>query len=972
MVVLAILSIRVPYVQKYVVKRYLKQCFSGVYVDTVSVGFSAAKVRKLAFSFKNIDFKVSDFDVTWSLRDLIFLRELKIKDMSANGVFINCIKSEAATKTKFKLPINQKEAYENLQKRLEILGAAINFVKSSKFSMKTTIDHMKISGLLGINEFLIADFTLDGTGFAPLNAAIVNIKSDVAIGVSTPARLSFDGRAKIFQSQSTSIDDIDFNCDCELFNPAEQYKKIFNITSFYKVTPSENSYRLRIESNQSNEVICNAEIKHQKDQQKLFIECESFLDMTAFDASVLPPLTLNTRCSGEFEFQNWSGLLKGNCECILGTKIIKTYFPSLKSILSISGGIALKMTNGTLAINTMDAICDNEDHSWKIALSSTNPIIIWNKDAGYLAPKNIFNSGKNLCRITVEKFNPKVFSTTKKMLKFDTAISGQFDISSADGCWRIKSSEKSPLQLSDLTVTQISKKHIEKINISGQAALIFGNTTQLMFNDVAINGINGDTIVAGAISLSFDNNKRLNMLDCNAVCYLNQLAQIPWFATEIPIKSGVCSGRVNFTQTLTSVAAQSNLQLKSFTLKCSPVPINGKWTVDFTRTNDDIKSNMTLNMAGQYDTSVFITIDTLHNSNMSDKPILHFDLRGDALSIPDLINIIKVPTSIVSKNSDALSASIKNTSRIIEYDDTSLQQENTSPPFVWIEKWVKGNGECFVGIKKLFLPCEMVLDDVECLCHMTDSRIDLKTINFLLAESPFNLNATLEHFKEKVPNPYNFALNGTFYMKNMANICRKVIPSREVIMEGTGKIDIQLTSEGVDELATIKSGHGMINVECSSGVLHLANFLDPKNRAILSALGLSSEFFSQVDNRIAYVNSFIEELQQLPYDTIKMSLQRDKNLDIIIDEMKMIGPTAHLSAYGVIPYIRHKRFYDSPLSIDVQMNVAGRLGEILDYLGLITDKPKNSRYMQGPRLKIKGTLAAPNFSDFTKILCPLF
>ncbi|MDR0742670.1 MAG: hypothetical protein LBE98_04380 [Puniceicoccales bacterium] len=969
---LVILSIRIPYVQTHMVRRYLARYFDEVYVDRVSIGFNAAKIRKLALSSKNIALRVMDFDAKWSLRDLILLRELKISTMNMDKVFINYTRSEAAVKSGFKVPIVGKDEYKNLQERLTNFRKVVDFVKSPKFPLKTTIDHMKINGLLSIDEYIIAEITLDGSGFAPLSAAIVDIKSDVAIGKTTPMRLNFNGKAKIFQASNSSIEDIDFNCDCELFNPTEQSKKMFNITSLYKITPSESLYRIHVGNDKGTDVLCNAEIKYQKDQQKLFIECEKFLDMTAFGASILSQVIFNTRWSGEFEFQNWNGLLKGNGSCILGKNFIKTYLPSLKPDLAISGGVVLKMVNGVLGINSMEATCEDKEDSWKIAFSSTNPMVIWNKDAGYLASKNIFNTRKSLCRMTVENFNPKVFSTAKSTEKIDTIISGQFDVSFVDGCWIVKSSEKSLLKFDALTIIQNSKKHIENVNVTCQAALNWGNTAQLAFNDIAINEANGSEIAAGAVSFSFADNKRLNALDCYMVCRLDQLAQISWLAAGTPIKSGICSGRINFTRTSDSTAVQSNLNLKSFMMDDNSVPINGQWVVDFTCANDNIKSNMELDISGQNNTSVFLTIDTFYENNTLDKPTLKFDVKGDILSIPDLANLAKVPMGMFAASRNTLSAKTKSIASSIEQNDASVQQKQKSLLFKWIKKWLKGKGEYFVSIKKLLLPGEGILDNVECLCYITPNKIDLKTVNFLLAESPFDLKATLKYSPDKTPNPYDFALSSTFYMKDIEKICKRIKPSQEAMIEGTGKINIQLASTGNDEWTTIKSGDGTINITCSKGVLHLANFLNQKNRAILDAFEFVSGILSQANEHIANANFIMEELQQLYYDTIQINIYRNKNLDVLMDELNIFGPTIHINASGSIARAKYKYFYDSPLSIDVKIGAAGKLGEVLDRLGLITYKPKNSKYMQGPRFNIKGTLTDPDFSDFTRILYPLF
>jgi hypothetical protein len=50
---------------------------------------------------------MTEFDVLWSLRDVISFHELKIQNIAAKGVSIGCARREAATKKKseFQYPI---------------------------------------------------------------------------------------------------------------------------------------------------------------------------------------------------------------------------------------------------------------------------------------------------------------------------------------------------------------------------------------------------------------------------------------------------------------------------------------------------------------------------------------------------------------------------------------------------------------------------------------------------------------------------------------------------------------------------------------------------------------------------------------------------------------------------------------------------------------------------------------------------
>ncbi|MDR2737750.1 MAG: hypothetical protein LBB18_02295, partial [Puniceicoccales bacterium] len=82
-------AVRSPSVQKVVAVRYLKRHFSRVYLGRISVGATSAKIENLSLSLKNADFRVADCKISWSLKPLLVLRELKIEDVIADGVFIS-------------------------------------------------------------------------------------------------------------------------------------------------------------------------------------------------------------------------------------------------------------------------------------------------------------------------------------------------------------------------------------------------------------------------------------------------------------------------------------------------------------------------------------------------------------------------------------------------------------------------------------------------------------------------------------------------------------------------------------------------------------------------------------------------------------------------------------------------------------------------------------------------------------------
>jgi hypothetical protein len=303
LVLIALMAVilRIPYVQKYIFRFYLKRHFNEIYLDKVSIGLSSAKLQKMCLVNDNAEFKVTDLRLKWSLRDLILFRELKLRDIFADGVFISYDKAEKKEKkaskplTKQQIPfLNIKE---NIKEKLSKLSCAanFNFMALPKLPFRVTIDHLKINGFLNIGESFLVDAALEGSNFAPLSTALLDIKADVEIEGLASNTLRLYGHSKICQSKEAFIDGVEFNGKCELLDIEGQHKKTFNIVSSCGVDPTENSYCLCVDNDTDKENVCYVEVRFKKDRRMLTINCEQNCDMAIFDVPSVPSVTLKSR-----------------------------------------------------------------------------------------------------------------------------------------------------------------------------------------------------------------------------------------------------------------------------------------------------------------------------------------------------------------------------------------------------------------------------------------------------------------------------------------------------------------------------------------------------------------------------------------------------------------------------------------------------------------------------------------------------
>jgi hypothetical protein len=282
------------------------------------------------------------------------------------------------------------------------------------------------------------------------------------------------------------------------------------------------------------------------------------------------------------------------------------------------------------------------------------------------------------------------------------------------------------------------------------------------------------------------------------------------------------------------------------------------------------------------------------------------------------------------------------------------------------------DGQYVIDLKKVFLSDSFVVDNLEALCYIVGDKAELKDLSCRLAGSLFQADAKLEYLRDMPKSSYVLFADSTLAMQDIGKLCRMVSGSGSVPMEGSGKVSLQLASEGKSVEESLMSVQGVLHVDCENGTLRLPHSLGEKFENVAGSAEMLSSMLAQRDDKFTGIKSLIEKLGGLDYDTVTVNVKRDENLNIVVDKFNVVGPEIYANAYGQIFHLKYKNFGNSPVEINVEVNVAGELGKIFDGLGLVTDRPRHSKYMQGQRFFIRGTVDNPDYSSFMKLLYQIF
>jgi hypothetical protein len=961
-VVMAIAVIRSPFVQKLLVVRYLEKHFNKISLEKVSIGLSIAKIQGLDLVLDDIDFKVENCDMKWSLKHLIFLGELKIRDMAVDGVSFSWHKSNPNNALQ-KDPLGLlKQAYHGAIENTVVKAFnTASFIYHPKLPYRTTIDHMTVNGFLEIYENAFATVAMECNGIAPLGTAVVNLKANANVDMNKTVDLDIDCNARISQSNDGLLDNMTAEITCAVISDVEQPQKVLDAQFSSRISDNENVYKLFVALDKAPDAICEAEVKLDKEKHRLVVNCGHAFNSSTLAQTMgernLSKIETNLKINGEFDLNAWNGLLNSSFKCVcFGDAFIKI-FPALKSDLSMSMDAGFKMSNGLLKMEFFNGMCSATDDSLKVFCYSTAPISVWNKPTGLVVDKNVFNPTQSSFKIVVEKFNPKLLIESESLLRVDALMSGAFDIFLGKQFFGARGDSENPLVLKNFTLFHDNKKYLENVNVACAANISLDDQIKIELDDVDIDFSNGDRITT--INLSFlSSQKKLDRkINCYAVCNLDKLALLPLFPKDMFVKSGVCSGSMNFSQKDGSYKLASDFRLKSFALPENNIPINGEGEIIFSYGNKSFSASMELNASGKQTTSAYLTIQTDMDQSKSD-----VKFAGDSVYVPELLSILKIPEVLYSKY--FRKSRLPKYSSLGKINDDQIGRINRISPALWS----KFSGRYIVDLKKIFLDDTIVLDNFESLCIISDTKIDLKALDFFILGMPFNLNSQLE-CRTATAKPYHFALCSSLNTDDIGRLYKMFRP--ETPIEGAGKFSIQLHSDAVDTYGALTLLAGVLNVTCNSGNLYLLRLANKKICSIVDAIDVASGLLASKDEKAADIHSLVNNIRQVPYDDIDIVIRSNGDANVFLEKFMISGPELCIEASGGLSRSKYNKFIDSPIVIDVQTSVVGEYEHILRKLHLISPRSKSVGRVPGPRFVIKGTIGAPDYSDFMKILYSL-
>ncbi len=249
--------------------------------------------------------------------------------------------------------------------------------------------------------------------------------------------------------------------------------------------------------------------------------------------------------------------------------------------------------------------------------------------------------------------------------------------------------------------------------------------------------------------------------------------------------------------------------------------------------------------------------------------------------------------------------------------------------------------------------------------------VSLNGSGILGADAPFTVTTNLTYAAGGAPA---YALKADVKLTNFdtAPLLRTV--------EGRADFHAQLSSQ-----ATVPAGlaDGLlckVEVTSKGGVCRLLAVTDDNSGLVQSAAGTGASLLGGLVGAIAgnkaganaatAITQIAGLLREIRYDQLNLTVSRDAQQNIVLDDFNLISPQVRLAGHGQVRHVDGQPILAQPLTLQLAVAARDSLGTAMSAVGLLAPTPDNLGYqplvLDLPELG--GTLQKPDTNAFYKAL----
>lgn len=283
--------------------------------------------------------------------------------------------------------------------------------------------------------------------------------------------------------------------------------------------------------------------------------------------------------------------------------------------------------------------------------------------------------------------------------------------------------------------------------------------------------------------------------------------------------------------------------------------------------------------------------------------------------------------------------------------------------------WKGVNGKVELDLKRILYGKDYVISGVRGTTMISDTRLSLDGLEGRFKENPFKLAGGVT-FSRQNPKPYTLAATADVTNFDVGAFLRAANPNEKPALDAKFTLSAKLNGNGgtVGDLA--KNAFGRFDLSGGQGVLRAlarkgqGGELVNLGSTILGAIGAARG--SDTTMAVAEVARFLAEV---PFDNIKMQVERAADLSFKLTSLELLSPVVHLTGSGGVQNRGTGDIQNQPMQVLLQLGARGEIAHLMNRVNMLGQKQDEKGYQLLTRtFTIGGTPANPDSSSLWKTI----
>jgi hypothetical protein len=326
------------------------------------------------------------------------------------------------------------------------------------------------------------------------------------------------------------------------------------------------------------------------------------------------------------------------------------------------------------------------------------------------------------------------------------------------------------------------------------------------------------------------------------------------------------------------------------------------------------------------------------------------DLLGETVYLADLQSVGK-----------ALAAWGYSMQKVDTIEGSVSGTGETGPPIRSVP-WEGLSGQAKLFIDRLVMPQGYTLDQVNAIADIAADSVSLSSFTTNVAEGSIQAKGLLLH-DPALQKPFTFRAEGE--VQDLPSGLADLGNGAPITGSWDGTVSVVGQSAQLEALA--ESVQLSLDLEGTSGILQLSRVKEGGDET-MKWVGLGAMLLGRANERLGAMSNMINYLQRVPYDSIRIQVDRYATGQVAIHDFTIQGPELLLTGQGSVNAQSWVTLVQGALDMKLVLGSKGNFGANAAVLGLTGQEQSGDYLLWRQPVQISGTLGNPNYSELTRLI----